>query len=239
MNIFKLLYNRKYFYELSQKHALLSIENDSIHKRFQELNTRYKQLEIQNMHLSNNVKALKEQHSNHAIGLYQKIEKLKQKLKSLKNSQKSGENIDCENKNVLLNDVKFIENSDDAYAKNAIIDLTEEYYSSDEDFNGDEEVEKLISKFDKNKKKTKRKKPIPKSVKRLVWNKWIGEEFGIGTCLCCKVTNITQMSFHCGHIISEFNGGEINLDNLKPICSSCNLSMGKRNMEEFMAEYKL
>ena len=47
------------------------------------------------------------------------------------------------------------------------------------------------------------------------------------------------MSFHCGHIISEANGGEIKLDNLRPICHSCNSSMGTVNMDEFIIKYGL
>lgn len=78
-----------------------------------------------------------------------------------------------------------------------------------------------------------RKKAIPKAVKKAVWDKYIGEEIGKHVCLCCEKTEITQMSFHCGHIVSEVNGGEINVNNLKPICESCNKSMGTKNLEEF------
>jgi 5-methylcytosine-specific restriction endonuclease McrA len=79
-------------------------------------------------------------------------------------------------------------------------------------------------------KKTK----ITSTTKRLVWNKWIGEEIGKSKCLCCKVTYITQMSFNCGHIIAEVNGGETNVSNLRPICQNCNSSMGITNMDDFM-----
>ena len=83
-------------------------------------------------------------------------------------------------------------------------------------------------------KKIYRKKNIPSTVKRLVWNTYIGEDIGKSKCLCCKTTYITQLSFHCGHIISEKNGGEINVTNLKPICQNCNSSMGTTNMDDFM-----
>ena len=85
----------------------------------------------------------------------------------------------------------------------------------------------------------KRKKNIPLTVKKLVWNKYIGEDIGKSKCYCCKLTEITQMSFHCGHVISEKDGGEIMVDNLRPICQSCNSSMGARNMNEFIDEFKL
>ena len=44
-------------------------------------------------------------------------------------------------------------------------------------------------------------------------------------------------NFHCGHEISEKNGGEIKLNNLKPICMLCNTSMGTMNMSDFIQTY--
>ena len=85
----------------------------------------------------------------------------------------------------------------------------------------------------KNKNKNK-KEHIPATIKRLVWNSHIGEEIGKAKCCCCKITDITQLSFNCGHIIAESNGGELIVSNLKPICQNCNSSMGTRNMNEFM-----
>ena len=91
----------------------------------------------------------------------------------------------------------------------------------------------------KDKPPKNRKKLIPLTLKRKVWEKQIGEDIGKSKCLCCRLTDITQMSFHCGHIISEANGGEIKLDNLRPICHSCNSSMGTVNMDEFIIKYGL
>jgi 5-methylcytosine-specific restriction endonuclease McrA len=83
-----------------------------------------------------------------------------------------------------------------------------------------------------------KKQIIPSTLKRLVWNKYIGQEFGEGKCQCCKLSDILQISFNCGHIISESMGGETILSNLKPICQNCNSSMGNKNMEEFMLLFK-
>ena len=58
-------------------------------------------------------------------------------------------------------------------------------------------------------------------------------------CQCCNITTIAQMNFHCGHIISEFNGGKITIDNLIPLCQLCNSSMGKTNLNEFMEAHGL
>ena len=87
--------------------------------------------------------------------------------------------------------------------------------------------------------KKDKKKSIPLSLKRNVWNKYIGEAIGKTLCLCCKLTEISQLNFSCGHIISEFNGGKVKLDNLKPVCVSCNSSIGTRNMNDFIEEYGL
>ena len=96
----------------------------------------------------------------------------------------------------------------------------------------------IIINNEKNKKLKYKKKKISATLKRLVWNKWIGEELGKSKCLCCKITDITQLSFHCGHIIPECNGGELILSNLKPICQNCNSSMGSMNMNDFMKTFE-
>jgi hypothetical protein len=87
------------------------------------------------------------------------------------------------------------------------------------------------------KPKTK-KKSISATIKKLVWNTNIGEDIGKAKCLCCKSTDITQLSFNCGHIIAEANGGETIVSNLKPICQNCNSSMGTKNMNDFMETLK-
>jgi 5-methylcytosine-specific restriction endonuclease McrA len=89
-----------------------------------------------------------------------------------------------------------------------------------------------------NKNKNKRKTPILATIKRMVWNANIGEELGKAKCLCCKTTDITQLSFNCGHIIAEASGGDTIVSNLRPICQNCNSSMGTRNMDDFMRSLK-
>ena len=83
------------------------------------------------------------------------------------------------------------------------------------------------------------KQTIPLAIKRLVWDKYIGECIGKSKCYCCKLTDIVQMSFHCGHVIAEKNGGSIEIANLRPICQSCNSSMGTKNMDVFVKLYKI
>jgi 5-methylcytosine-specific restriction endonuclease McrA len=101
-----------------------------------------------------------------------------------------------------------------------IIDLT--------DNNDDMEIDEVYN------SQKYRKKRISATLKRLVWNMNIGETIGKSKCVCCKTTDITQLSFHCGHIIPESKGGETVVSNLRPICQNCNSSMGTINMNDFM-----
>ena len=70
-----------------------------------------------------------------------------------------------------------------------------------------------------------------------IWGKYIGLAVGKSTCIVCKDTEILQSKFHGGHIVSEYNGGETTLDNILPICSGCNTSMGTTNMTEYVANH--
>lgn len=78
-----------------------------------------------------------------------------------------------------------------------------------------------------------RKLQIPNALKVACWNKYVGEDVGKTDCMCCKSNKILQHTFHCGHIIPESMGGELTLENLRPICSVCNYSMRTTNMRDF------
>ena len=84
-----------------------------------------------------------------------------------------------------------------------------------------------------------KKKTISQLMKRRVWAKHIGEDVGKHKCLCCEMTDITQLSFNCGHIVAESNGGELTVDNLLPICQSCNSSMGTQNLYDYKKAHGL
>lgn len=100
-----------------------------------------------------------------------------------------------------------------------------------------ESVEKVkCNKINKEPQKRSRKKKIPAALRNAVWNECNGSESKVGSCYVCKEM-ITFSSFHSGHVQAEANGGDITLDNLKPICGLCNSSMGKMNMEDFIKKY--
>lgn len=82
------------------------------------------------------------------------------------------------------------------------------------------------------------KHKIGKIFRTKVWDLYEGAENKIGNCLCCN-DKLTYENFHCGHIMSHKNGGEISLKNLRPICQHCNLSMGEINMMDFIKNNNL
>ena len=74
-------------------------------------------------------------------------------------------------------------------------------------------------------KKKKKKKNIPKAVREQVWLNTFGKKFN-HVCFVKWCSNIvTVFDFHVGHDKPESKGGTLDLNNLKAICSRCNLSM--------------
>jgi 5-methylcytosine-specific restriction endonuclease McrA len=101
-----------------------------------------------------------------------------------------------------------------------------------------EEAEKR--KIEEEKKENKKKKQsIPKNVRMIIWNHYIGEDIIKHKCLCCKKVTISNTNFEVGHVLSEKNGGTHEINNLRPICFSCNHSMGPENMIDFVVKYGL
>ena len=70
---------------------------------------------------------------------------------------------------------------------------------------------------------------------------WI-HEFGNkkkGDCPVYLCDNeISDTNFNVGHIISEANGGERVIENLRPICTGCNSKMGKMNWNDYVKKLK-
>jgi hypothetical protein len=82
-----------------------------------------------------------------------------------------------------------------------------------------------------------KRKAIPKHIKTLVWNKYIGADIASADCVSCRSMKISNRSFHCGHVIAESKGGDMTINNLRPICEACNGSMGTKSMNEFTKEF--
>jgi 5-methylcytosine-specific restriction endonuclease McrA len=71
-----------------------------------------------------------------------------------------------------------------------------------------------------------RKANIPKALREQVWLQTFGKiyEHSCHIEWCNNIINV--FDFHVGHDIPESKGGTLTIDNLKPICARCNLSMG-------------
>ena len=74
---------------------------------------------------------------------------------------------------------------------------------------------------------------ITKAFRQAIWLKYCGENYKY-KCLCCKSNEISVYNFECGHILSKKNGGNISMENIMPICSFCNRSMGSMHMFKYM-----
>lgn len=70
--------------------------------------------------------------------------------------------------------------------------------------------------------------PISKLLRKQVWNSHLLD----GLCYCCNYP-ITYDNFECGHINAVSKGGKTTVDNLKPVCRSCNSDMRNTNMLEY------
>jgi len=87
------------------------------------------------------------------------------------------------------------------------------------------------------KKIAKKRKAVPKKIRYMVWRQYVGDSLN-GKCYCCDGDIIIE-NWHVGHVISVARGGGNIVENLRPLCASCNLSMGERHMGDFIREYNL
>lgn len=80
---------------------------------------------------------------------------------------------------------------------------------------------------------------IPKAIRQQAWLDKMGEKYK-GKCNISWCENtISAFDFHCGHNIPHSKGGTLDISNLYPICSSCNLGMGdKFTIKEWNVNFK-
>lgn len=93
----------------------------------------------------------------------------------------------------------------------------------------------------KNKDHAESKSTTPKTIRVEVFNKEYGTDVRSGKCPVCKTADIDGMSsnWDVGHIISVKNGGLNKVENLKPICKSCNTNMSSKNWFDYLDEKNL
>jgi len=71
-----------------------------------------------------------------------------------------------------------------------------------------------------------KKKAIPKALREAMWLKHNGKVFEAKCATRWCPNKINAYNVQAGHNIPESKGGTTTLENLYPICSRCNLSMG-------------
>ena len=75
-------------------------------------------------------------------------------------------------------------------------------------------------------------KRIPKDIRIKVWIKHNGDTF-VGSCFVCK-NKLHFKDCDIGHIIPSSKGGSsLDIDNLRPLCTSCNRGMGNMDLVEY------
>ena len=87
------------------------------------------------------------------------------------------------------------------------------------------DILKSVKQNEENKKEKYKKKSIPLAIRQQVWLKYVGENFEYKCIIIWCQNKISPFKFHVGHIIPESKGGSMNIENLRPICANCNLSM--------------
>lgn len=76
------------------------------------------------------------------------------------------------------------------------------------------------------------KKKISNTLKQSIWDKYMDGK-SRGRCYCCDNNEISAFNFEAGHVVPESKGGATTVENLRPICSSCNKSMNNKDMIEY------
>ena len=80
-----------------------------------------------------------------------------------------------------------------------------------------------------------KKKSIPKTLRMDVWKEYCTIQSV--KCPVCEKKEISPFDFEVGHVVSERDGGSLDIYNLRPICSLCNRSMGTKNLFEFKKQF--
>lgn len=80
----------------------------------------------------------------------------------------------------------------------------------------------------KKQKATYKKASIPKAIREQCWIKYFGKKFEHKCYISWCENKITVFDFHVGHDKPESEGGTLDIDNLRPICARCNLSMSNQ-----------
>lgn len=88
-------------------------------------------------------------------------------------------------------------------------------------------------------------KTISQQVRTQVWEAWYGSDAYQATCSISWCANKYvwfhahtyrykfPYGWHVAHRVARAEGGDLELSNLQPVCSACNLSMGKKTVTDW------
>lgn len=96
----------------------------------------------------------------------------------------------------------------------------------------------IIEKVKERKIKKYRKKKIPIALKHALWVHYNGKNFESKCVVKWCPNMIDVFNFEAGHDIPESKGGACTIENMRPVCASCNKSMGNRySITEFSTKF--
>lgn len=83
------------------------------------------------------------------------------------------------------------------------------------------------------------KQKISKVLKMQVWDKYVGKSVASILCPNCNIIEIRMDAFEAGHVQPESKGGLATVENLRPICNTCNKSIGPKVMDITKFKYSV
>lgn len=98
-------------------------------------------------------------------------------------------------------------------------------------------ISKINKKIKKTTKINRKRKKIPFGVRENVWKKYNGNKFNAKCYVNFCNQKLTPFNFDVGHNIPHSKGGSDSIDNLRPICRNCNVSMGNAYTIEEYSDY--
>ena len=76
-----------------------------------------------------------------------------------------------------------------------------------------------------------------KEIDNQVWNQYHKDHtLDYIYCYCCNKRTISRDSCHMGHVLARRYGGLYTIDNLRPICSTCNIEMNTTELYTFKSK---
>lgn len=98
-----------------------------------------------------------------------------------------------------------------------------------------EKVMKKLAMIDEN-RENKKRKTYSITDAGIVWRNIYGSSFDGVDCKICENKKISfdkRKEWHMAHIVPFSKDGSNELDNLRPICATCNLSMRNNNLVDY------